>query len=317
MDVQIDTSLPGAGAAGLASRENQVYRLADGRQLGFAEYGAPGGYPVFAFHGTPGSRLMYQLADAPARQRDLRLIAPERPGYAFSCIQPERQLTDWPRDVAELADHLGIDRFGVVGVSGGGAYGAACASRLKARVSATALVSPVGPFGHPDLVPQLKRTERHLFNSIARSTWRSRMMFGTIRWFQTNAPGLAIKAVITRSGRADRDILRRPEVAANLVEALSEGLRPGLTGAMQDLRLYADPWNLPLHEVEEPCAIWHGSIDHIVPPAAAQFLSRQIPASTYVSLPGAGHYWVFNHFDQVLDWLVRCTRQTEGAGKVL
>ena len=307
MDAQTNTSPTKTAAREAASREHQAYRLADGRRLGFAEYGASDGYPVFAFHGTPGSRLMFQLADAPARQRGLRLIAPERPGYAFSSVQQSRALADWPGDVAELADLLEIERFAVVGVSGGGAYGAACAAHLHARVSATALVSPVGPFGHPDLVPRLNLTERHLFTGIARSPWRSRLMFASIRWIQANAPGLAIKAIISRSGRADRDILRRPEVAANLVEALSEGLRPGLTGAMQDLRLFADPWNLPLHEVREPCAIWHGSVDHIVPPAAAQCLSRQIPVSKYINLPGAGHYWVFDHFDQVLDWLVRCT----------
>lgn len=307
MDAQINTSLLETEAPEVASREHQTHRLADGRRLGFAEYGAMDGYPVFAFHGTPGSRLMFQLADAPARQRGLRLIAPERPGYAFSSVQPARALADWPDDVAELAGHLGIERFALVGVSGGGAYGAACAARLSSRVSATALVSPVGPFGHPQLAPRLKMAERHVFNGIARSPWRSRLMFASIRWIQANAPGLAIKTIISRSGRADRDILTRPEVAANLIEALSEGLRPGLIGAMQDLRLFADPWDLPLHGVREPCAIWHGSADHIVPPAAAQCLSRQIPVSRYIDLPGAGHYWVFDHFDQVLDWLVRCT----------
>lgn len=29
--------------------------LADGRRLGYTEYGAPDGRPLFAFHGTPGA----------------------------------------------------------------------------------------------------------------------------------------------------------------------------------------------------------------------------------------------------------------------
>ncbi len=35
-------------------RDDNVLQLADGRQLGYAEYGDPEGYPVFLFHGNPG-----------------------------------------------------------------------------------------------------------------------------------------------------------------------------------------------------------------------------------------------------------------------
>jgi len=305
MDQRINTSELRSGQTDQASRENRVCRLSDGRLLGYADYGAADGRPVIALHGTPGSRLMFQLADWPARKRGLRLVAPERPGYALSSEQPRRALTDCPGDVAELADQLGIDRFAVAGVSGGGAYAAACAAMLGSRISATALVSPVGPFGHADLLSRLTMAERHLFVTIARSPWRSRLLFGSLRWFQNNAPGLAVAAIISRSGAADKAILRRPEIAANLIEALSEGLRPGLSGAMQDLRLYSMPWNLFLKQMKAPCAIWHGRADHIVPFAAAEVLARQIQSCELVQLPGVGHYWVYDHFDDVLDWLAK------------
>jgi len=305
MDQRIKTSELGSGQMDQASRENRVCRLSDGRLLGYADYGAADGIPVIALHGTPGSRFMFQLADWPARERGLRLVAPERPGYALSSEQPGRALADCPGDVEELADQLGIDRFAVAGVSGGGAYAAACAAMLGSRISATALVSPVGPFGHADLLPRLTMAERHLFMTIARSPWRSRLLFGSVRWFQNNTPGLTVAAIISRSGAADKAILRRPEIAANLIEALSEGLRPGLSGAMQDLRLYSMPWNLPLDQVKARCAIWHGGADHIVPFAAAEALARQMQSSEFIQLPGAGHYWVYDNFDEVLDWLAK------------
>ena len=37
--------------------------LRDGRQLAFAEYGDPAGWPVFFFHGWPGSRLDFAPND--------------------------------------------------------------------------------------------------------------------------------------------------------------------------------------------------------------------------------------------------------------
>ena len=305
MDQRIKTSELGSGWTDQASRENCVCRLSDGRLLGYADYGAANGIPVIALHGTPGSRLMFQLADWPARERGLRLIAPERPGYALSSEHPGRAMADCAADVAELADQLGIDRFAVAGVSGGGAYAAACAAKLGSRISATALVSPVGPFGHADLLPRLTMAERHIFMTIARSPWRSRLLFGSVRWFQNNTPGLAVAAIISRSSGADKAILQRPEIAANLIEALSEGLRPGLSGAMQDLRLYSMPWNMPLDQVKSPCVIWHGGADHIVPFAAAETLARQIQSCDFIPLQGAGHYWVYDHFDEVLDWLAQ------------
>lgn len=40
-----------------AARLDQAVRLADGRVLGYAEYGTAAGPPLLIFHGLPGSRL--------------------------------------------------------------------------------------------------------------------------------------------------------------------------------------------------------------------------------------------------------------------
>ena len=104
----------------LPERSSQVLRLADGRQIGFAEYGDPEGQPVLAIHGTPGSRLMFALTDATARQRRLRIVAPERPGYGLSDFQLQRSLAEAASDLEQCADALGLHRFALSGVSGGG-----------------------------------------------------------------------------------------------------------------------------------------------------------------------------------------------------
>src|SRR5688500_5461404 len=104
---------------------NNTLLLHDGRKLGYAEYGLPDGKPVFFMHGFGDSRLFGQLFDADARRTGSRLILLERPGYGLSDFQPGRTLLDWPRDVAQAADALIIDRFGVVGFSGGGPHTAA------------------------------------------------------------------------------------------------------------------------------------------------------------------------------------------------
>jgi pimeloyl-ACP methyl ester carboxylesterase len=95
-----------------------LMQLADGRDLAWAEIGDPVGYPVFAFHGTPGSRHGFLIGSASAKAAGARVIAPDRPGYGLSTRQRWRTLEGWANDVAELADHLGVEHFAVLGVGG-------------------------------------------------------------------------------------------------------------------------------------------------------------------------------------------------------
>lgn len=69
---------------------SQVHTFADGRRLAYAEWGDPDGFPVFYFHGTPGSRLVGAFADEAAQARGFRLISVDRPGYGRSTFQPDR-----------------------------------------------------------------------------------------------------------------------------------------------------------------------------------------------------------------------------------
>jgi pimeloyl-ACP methyl ester carboxylesterase len=106
---------------------DRTLRLGDGRRLGYAERGDPGGRPLLYFHGWPGARVEARLADEPAKAAGVRLVALDRPGMGFSDFQRGRTFVDWSADVVEVADALQLDRFAVLGISGGGPYAAACA----------------------------------------------------------------------------------------------------------------------------------------------------------------------------------------------
>ena len=123
-----------------SNRTATILRLDDGREIAFAEIGDQNGTPVFAFHGTPGSQLLFRPLDDAARRLGVRLIAPDRPGYGRSDYVPQRRLLDWPRDVCAIADFLGLEKFGVFGVSGGGPHAAVCAHQLAARLLGAAIV---------------------------------------------------------------------------------------------------------------------------------------------------------------------------------
>jgi pimeloyl-ACP methyl ester carboxylesterase len=113
----------------------RILVLPDGRRIACAEYGDPSGLPVLALHGTPGSRLMFALADRAARDRGIRLIAPERPGYGLSDYRHAESLTQGAEDLSAVADTYELGRFAVIGVSGGGPYAVAAAAAMPDRIS--------------------------------------------------------------------------------------------------------------------------------------------------------------------------------------
>src|SRR3954465_14232198 len=137
--------MPSREALSVGNGVDRTIRLRDGRRLGYAEWGGLGGPPVLYFHGWPGSRLEGRLADEAARGEGVRLIALDRPGMGLSDYQPRRRLVDWPDDVLQLATALGLERFAVLGISGGGPYAAVCAWKLPEQLTRAEIVSSLAP----------------------------------------------------------------------------------------------------------------------------------------------------------------------------
>ena len=279
---------------------SRIHRLADGRHIGYAEYGEPDGLPAIALHGTPGSRYMFALTDAAARARRLRIIAPERPGYGLSDRHHFGNLRQAAGDVEALADALGLDRFALIGVSGGGPHAVAATHLLKERVLRLGLIGPVGLVAECDQ-GQMSSLHHFIFSYLAPSQHAAATFFEGFRTMLAWTPGLAFHILMQRVTDADREVLRRPEVRANLQAATAEGLRGGSYGAVQDLRLYCGSWGLPISEIDTPALVWQGSADTIVPSAAAYHLAGLLPCCQLEVIEGAGHYWIFGQFERVLD----------------
>ncbi|MGH6736147.1 MAG: alpha/beta fold hydrolase [Methyloceanibacter sp.] len=301
MDTIVTAERPGSG-----DRAARVLRLANGRGIGYAEYGDPHGLPAIALHGTPGSRYMFALTDEGARARGLRLIAPERPGYGLSEFQRMDSLAETAADVEAIADALGLDRFALIGVSGGGPYAIAAAALLKSRVLRLALIGPVGPLAECGDHIRMTHLHRLIFTRMAPSHHAAGAFFASLRFLVDWAPGVAYHILMQRVTESDRIIMHRPEVRANLQAAISEGLRSTVEGALQDLRLYCGPWDVRLAEIDVPAIMWQGSDDTIVPADAAYHLAGALPNCRLEVVEGAGHYWVFGDFGRVLD-AVRAT----------
>ena len=289
------------GSADERPAEHRAVRLGDGRVLGYAEFGAPNGRPIFVFHGSPGARLQVRVAHGPALARGIRIVAPDRPGQGLSTRQPGREIADWPEDVRALADALGITRFAVVGISGGGPYAAACAWALPGRVSRAGIISGVVPGAGPDLAAGLRRHAHGLLELVLDRPWlmRAIMALGAVPC--RRLAGQIFELASALAPPEDHAMLRRPDIATALIASLREAFRGGSQGVADDLLLLTRPWTVRPQEVQVPVRLWHGEDDDMVPVAMGRRLAEVIPHCRAEFIPGGGHYVVFDRIGPILD----------------
>jgi pimeloyl-ACP methyl ester carboxylesterase len=286
---------------GSAVADREV-RLDDGRVMLMREYGDPRGKPVMALHGTPASRLMYSAATS-AGKLGLRLIAPDRWGYGGTTAHPDPTLPAFAADIARVADTLGIGRFAVLGVSGGGPYACAVGALLPHRVTALALVAPVGPInGVADV--RLTPFHRFCFRMLPHMPGTMRAIFGGFKRGLEASPARAIRVAMVRSPAPDHRVMEHPGVRTRFMAMFAEGLRPGIDGATTDMLIFDRPWHVPLHQISAPSRLWIGTADNNVPIDAACKLAAAIPGCELLELHGEGHLWVAVNYDTVLEWIV-------------
>lgn len=289
---------------------DRTMRTAGGRRISWRETGAPDGHPVVALHGLPGSRLKFDVADKPARDLGLRIIAPDRWGYGDTDPHPAPSLEAFVEDTRALADALNIGTFAVMGVSGGGPYAAALATLASDRVIAASLVAPVGPIAGESGI-DMDAFHRFCFGPLTRSPGGLAVVFRPFRRMMLATPRAGMAVAMARVPAADRAMLRRDGVRERLSHTFIEGMKRGIEGPRTDMMLFGRPWNLP-YEKAAPTSLWLGDQDRSVPLGAARRLAQRLPGCEQRHLEGQGHLWVAANYDIVLGWIAE---KTKGAAR--
>ncbi|MCU7845112.1 MAG: alpha/beta hydrolase [Candidatus Thiodiazotropha sp. (ex Monitilora ramsayi)] len=297
-------------------QEAQFVKLPDGRRLAYADYGSPDGTPVIYCHGFPGSRLEAALFEAPARQYNLRVIAPERSGLGESEPYPDRRLLDWASDVAALADQLGIERFFLIGVSGGGPYAMACAYQYADRLSGISLVCPLGPLDQPGMLEAMRWHARINFRSISITPLLSTLAFrlAVIPLAQRWPQGI-YQIMLAIAPPPDADVLNRSDVRTVITASIHEAIRQGSKYLLQEMALYTQPWGFDPADISLPVRLWHGTADETVPILHSQSLAKRLPNCKTHFVDGEGHFSLpIDRMDQIIEDLFasRINRQVTG-----
>ncbi len=279
---------------GAIARTMQTVTLRDGRKLGYALFGATKGLPVFYFHGWPGSRLEAGFFEVPGAQ----MIGVDRPGYGLSDPHHNRKLADWPRDIEQLADHLKLDKFAVIGMSGGGPYAAACAHFLHGRAVRVALIAGLGPPEAPGMKGNRVGLLLDVGNRPLTSTVLGTIMRTIIRNPLAETHFHRMRARVPRASRDEEAMT--PEFLQMLLSSFREGLRASSKGPMSDARVYGEPWPFTLADIKTPVSIWHGTGDVQVPVSIGRHYAKFIPNNRASFPEGEGHVSIITNYIEAI-----------------
>lgn len=264
--------------------------LADGRTLHTYDTGT-GDLAVVWHHGTPNIGAPPQPLFPVAARLGIRWVGFDRPGYAGSTSLPGRDIASAAACAAAVADALGIERFAVMGHSGGGTHALACAALLPERVLGTVGISGLAPFGANGL------------------DWFASMYPGGAAGLRAAVAGREAKEQYEATAEFDPKMFTPADHAALdgpwswLGSVVGPALAQGPGGLIDDDMAYVAPWGFEPATIAAPTLIVHGGEDRIVPATHGKWLAAHIPSAELWLRPDDGHISTLAAGDDALTWL--------------
>nr|WP_042184226.1 alpha/beta hydrolase [Kibdelosporangium sp. MJ126-NF4]CEL16161.1 hydrolase, alpha/beta hydrolase fold family [Kibdelosporangium sp. MJ126-NF4]CTQ94086.1 hydrolase, alpha/beta hydrolase fold family [Kibdelosporangium sp. MJ126-NF4] len=257
-------------------------------------------HTVFWHHGTPNLGSPPTPLLPLAESLDVRWVSYDRPAYGTSTPVPGRTVGSAAELVSVVADALGIDRFAVMGHSGGGSHAVATAAQLQDRVVAVAALATVAPFDAPGL------------------DWFDTMAAGSADSLRAAAAGRAVKEKYEASAEFDPDIFTPADHEALsgtqswLHDVVEPAIKAGPDGLIDDDLAYVTPWGCDPTQITAPMLLLHGEEDRLIPITHSEWLASQCPTAELRRSPGDGHISVLNRAAEAFEWLVTSARWERG-----
>lgn len=260
----------------------------DGRPAYYIDDGDAEGRPVVFIGGQGTSLAAFQLTEFNRSTRlalGLRMISVERNGFGESPLDPERGYADYAKEVLAVLDHLGVDRFAIVAISGGGAYAAHLAATAPDRVlslHATAASSRTLPTrSEPDCTLTLDQRKEKLtaYTHNPKDWW--------------GVPGSPVLIIPGWQAEAYGDATRSFYVAGQLGDPTALAVEyqlPCSDDAVADVSV-----------ITAPTYLYWGGADEVVPVAVMEQWQAALPNVVRATVyEGQGHTVQYRHWDQVL-----------------
>ncbi|WP_207100133.1 alpha/beta fold hydrolase [Paracoccus shandongensis] len=267
----------------------EVHSLSQGnRDIFFIDEG-DGDDRAVVFIGGQGTSLeafqLTEFARTMRRQLGLRVISVERNGFGESPFDPNLGYADYVSEVLAVLDHLGVDRFAIMAISGGGAYAAHLAAAAPDRVISIHAGAAVARTLPTRREPDCSRSAEDWTERLAAFTHKPKDWWGV--------PGSPVLAIPGWQARAYADGTRSFYVngqRGDPAALVHESMLACQDGAVADIS-----------GVGAPVYLYYGEADEIVTVQDMRQWQAAFPnVAKAVAYPGEGHTVQYRHWDQIL-----------------
>lgn len=276
---------------------DETLSLPDGRTLGYARYGVFDGTPVLYFHGGQESRLSGAFLDDMARQLNIHLVVPERPGVGLSSPQPNRTFQLWADDIRALTDALDISTFYVAGLSGGAPHVLAVLDAMPDRITKAAIISGAIPYDAPKSTKGMWFPVKMIHFAASRKSDKTlRKIMNGEKEDLDNNPDKKVRQYQKHLSEPDRELMKSdPDIAWEFIEGSKEAFTQGIDGVVQEWKLYVQPWNIDLASITTEVTLWYGEEDKMAPVRRGEYLDEKLPNSSLHVFDNEGHFSLIHH----------------------
>jgi pimeloyl-ACP methyl ester carboxylesterase len=247
----------------------------DGRVLHAYDTGG-GDVTVVWHHGTPNIGLPPEPLFDDSARLGIRWVSYDRPGYGGSTPNPGRDVASAASDTAAVADALGVERFAVMGHSGGGPHALACAALLGDRVLRVVSGAGLAPFDAEGL------------------DWFAGMGESSAASLRAAAAGREAKERFEAEAEGEPDFVEADWAALRgpwswFGQVVAPAMAGGPAPLIDDDLAYVSPWGFDPQAITAPTLFVHGGSDRMVPCGHGEWLAGRVAGSELRVVPGEGH----------------------------
>jgi non-heme chloroperoxidase len=274
------------------------FEASNGKVLTFIDEGEPDWKPVLFVGGAGTCVRVFGLTEfvrTLRTQLKLRVISVERDGFGETAYTAgefgeDWQYGDYAGEVAELLDHLGVERFRGIAISGGGPYLATIAAAMPERIVSLHFAAALS-----------------FKNSTPDCAFDWDGMSGLLRSWITNpmiwwylGPDTSIHAVPGFQDLAHDDGARTFFIRGQFDDDVN-GVLPLETPAVAEYQRFYCSEPGDVSGVEAPVFLYYGSADTSVGPEHREYWETHFSNIAKVNVyEGEGHDVQYRHWDQIL-----------------
>jgi pimeloyl-ACP methyl ester carboxylesterase len=303
--------------------KRDTIQLADGRRVDFIEYGDPDGAPAMYLHGTPSSAREARWLHDSALTAHVRVISIDRPGYQSSDPIASPAFEKSAKVVVDVAAHLGLGRFSVIGFSGGAGSALATAAEAPGLVNSVHLGGGMGSVA-PEMRKALPVSRRIFFRVAASAPPVAKFLLGLMSKRMNKLlgpklqmPTLAVLELLEGPAKGAQvsaaETFARSASPEDLQAWASEYLEGAnaIDAVWGDMVSLSRPWSFELRTLMTPVELWHGTEDGAVPFRYAESLSKLLPHAKLHPLEGEGHFVFLTHGGEICNSIQQGSRGFE------